>query len=83
MHVGCCDVRDDVTVSLNDVTSENKMMHFGHGVSKAWPPKNCLKMAIEMWPQYTQKAVCHTLPHIFGHIPATGAYNHFIYLLVQ
>ena len=22
----------------------------------------------------------HTLPHIFGHIPVTGAYNHFIYL---
>ena len=26
-------------------------------------------------------AQCHTLPHVFGHIPTTGAYNHFIYTI--
>ena len=28
-------------------------------------------------------ARCHTLPHIFGHVPTTGPYNCFIYTILQ
>ena len=38
MHVKCCDITY-VTVPFKDVTSENKMMRFGHGTSEVCPPK--------------------------------------------
>ena len=45
--------------------------------------RNCLKMAVEPREWSTRIARwsmrCHTLPHIFGCVPATRAYNHFIY----
>ena len=34
MHMWHCDVTHDVTALINDVTSENKMMHFGHDTSE-------------------------------------------------
>ena len=87
MHMQCCDITYDVTVSLNDVTLTNKMMCFRCGVSQACLFKNTPKMAvIDMIYAIgsTQiagcKARCHTLPCVFGHVPMTGAYNHFIYL---
>ena len=49
------------------------------------PTENCQKNGcrIELQPWYTQSAGCsaqhHTLPHVFGRIPGTGTYNHFIY----
>ena len=39
MHVQCCDITYDVTALINDVTSENKMMHFRCGASEACPQK--------------------------------------------
>ena len=39
MHVQCCDVTYDITAPFNDVTSENKMMHFERAASEACPPK--------------------------------------------
>ena len=87
MHVQCCDITYDVTVSFSDITLANKMTCFGRTVSKVCPPKiaqNSHRKTRVMWQWYTQNAgcstQCHTLPHIFGCIPMTGAYNHFIYL---
>ena len=35
MHVQCSDITYDITALTNDVTSENKMTRFRHGVSEA------------------------------------------------
>ena len=35
MHVQHCDITYDVMVLIDDVTSENKMMHFRRTASKA------------------------------------------------
>ena len=34
MHVQCRDIICDITTLINDVTFENKKMHFGHGMSE-------------------------------------------------
>ena len=44
MHMWHCDVTYDVTALINDVMSENKMMHFGHGTFS----ENCLKTTVEL-----------------------------------
>ena len=87
MHMWHCDITYDVTASSNDVTSTNKMTCFRCGASKACFLRKWPKMAendVMYMIRYTQNArcsvQCHTLPHIFGHAPATGAYNCFIYL---
>ena len=47
MHIQCCDVTYDITAPFNDVTSANKMTHFGRTVPKAHPSIKLPKMAID------------------------------------
>ena len=72
MHAQHCDVMYDITAPFKDVTLANKMMRFGHAVSKACPPQNCLK---QLWTDKSTMAmahpehqVSHAMPHPPPHI---------------
>ena len=56
MHVHCHDITYDVIALINDIMSENKMMHFRRSASEAHFQKNCLKTAVEPREWYTRIA---------------------------
>ena len=80
MHTWHCDVICDITALINDVTSKNKKTHFRCGMSRGVLSENGHRTSGTV--HLDRQVVCmtHILPHVFGHIPAIGAYNHFIYL---
>ena len=66
MHMQCCDITYDVTVSFNDITSANKMMHFRHAASKVCLPKiaqNSRKKMSNVATVHPEHSVFHTMPH--------------------
>ena len=69
MHMQCCNVTYDVTVPFKDVMLANKMMHFGHAMSQAHPPQNCLK---QPWTDKSTMATAHPehwVSHVRPHPP--------------
>ena len=47
MHVQHCDITYDVRAPFNNITSANKMMHFGRAASEAHPPPKLPKTAVD------------------------------------
>ena len=81
MHVWCCDITYDVTVLFNDVTSENKMTHFGCTASEVHLPKiaqNSHKKMSNVATVHPECWVFHAMPYIYiyqarGSIVETGS----------
>ena len=86
MHVQCHDITHDVTAPPDDVTSKNKrhtldavcLKRVNMELSKTAAKPKAGTTWITGW-----STCCHTLSHVFGCIPVTRAYNHFIYIILQ